>query len=376
MNNNFLKHEKSDKIKWIIAFAAILLLGVFVLAACTNGFSDANPYGWFEKETETEDATQADDTSDETTPVTEPAVEIHNTQFMKLAATKTVSETPALMNTRAATGITLTATMVPNTATNKAVDWTVEFVNPSSSWASGKKASDYVSVVPTSDGALTATVSAVSGFGEQIKIVVTARSNPEATAYCLVDYGRRLADSATMTFSNELFASNGSLNTNGVQSVESIKSSNWQAMNASYGRSTFTYEPSYKSGYTVENSTANITVSVKPSDSFYSALKSQGIANSSNGWETVTIEYIGGLYEGLISGQLIPTDGLNNTVFENIDKFNNAILASTGTYDFEIKISVNTDYETKDYVIQCKFNRNGAAFSATSVSLDRDTIVL
>ena len=179
-----------------------------------------------------------------------------------------------------------------------------------------------------------------------------------------------------MTFSNELFATNASLTTNGVQSVESIKSSNWQAMNASYGRSSFTYTPSYKTAYTVANSNANVTVSVKPSDSFYSALKSQGIANSTNNWETVSTELIGGLYEGLVSGQLIPTDGLNTTVFENIDKFNNAILASSGTYDFEIKITVATDYETKDYTIQCKFNRNGAAFSATSLSLDRESIVL
>lgn len=378
MNNNFLKHEKSDKIKWIIAFTAIILLGALLLAVFTNGFTDNDPYGWFETEPETESEMPAttDELPAETEISNEAGLEIHNTKFMMLSATKMMSETPALMNTRSATGITLTATVLPNTATNKAVDWTVEFVNPSSGWATGKKASDYVSVVPTSDGAQTATVSAVSGFGEQIKIVATARSNPEATAYCLVDYGQRLADSATMTFSNELFATNASLSTNGVQSVESIKSSNWQAMNASYGRSSYTYTPSYKTAYTVESSNANVTISVKPSDSFYSALKTQGIANSTNNWVTVSTELIGGLYERLISGKLIPTDGLNTTVFENIDKFNNAILASTGTYDFEIKITVATDYETKDYTIQCKFNRNGAAFSATSLNLDRESLVL
>ena len=60
------------------------------------------------------------------------------------------------VSAQADTAYTLTATIMPDNATNKAVDWTVSFVNPASAWASGKSVSDYVTVTPTSDGAWTA----------------------------------------------------------------------------------------------------------------------------------------------------------------------------------------------------------------------------
>ena len=96
----------------------------------------------------------------------------------------------------ASEGITLTATVSPETADNKAVDWGVSFVNPSSSWASGKTVTDYVTVTPSSDGALTANVNCLQAFGEQIKVTVISCVNPEAKAECTLDYARRILDTA------------------------------------------------------------------------------------------------------------------------------------------------------------------------------------
>lgn len=83
---------------------------------------------------------------------------------------------------------TLTATVLPADASNKALDWSVSFVNASSSWAKGKTVTDYVTVTPTSDGALTATVENLGAFGEQIQVRATSRNNPDAYATCTVDY--------------------------------------------------------------------------------------------------------------------------------------------------------------------------------------------
>ena len=96
----------------------------------------------------------------------------------------------------ASDGITLTATVSPETADNKAVDWAASFVDPSSSWASGKTVTDYVTVTPASDGALIANVNCLKAFGEQIKVTVTSRVNPEAKAECTLDYARRILDTA------------------------------------------------------------------------------------------------------------------------------------------------------------------------------------
>ena len=87
---------------------------------------------------------------------------------------------------------TLTATVTPSNATNKALDWSVAFVNPSSAWANGKTVTDYVTVTPTADGALTASVACLQDFGEQIKVIATSRDNPAISAACTVDYVARI----------------------------------------------------------------------------------------------------------------------------------------------------------------------------------------
>ena len=84
--------------------------------------------------------------------------------------------------------VNIVATITPNDAANKAVDWTVTFVNATSAWANGKTATDYITAEPTTDGALTAAITCKEAFGEQIKITVTSRDNPDASASCTVDY--------------------------------------------------------------------------------------------------------------------------------------------------------------------------------------------
>ena len=82
----------------------------------------------------------------------------------------------------------ISAEVAPANAKDKSVDWTLEFVNANSEWATGKTLSDYVTVTPKDDGALVATVSCYQAFGEQIILTVTSRDNPKATASCLIDY--------------------------------------------------------------------------------------------------------------------------------------------------------------------------------------------
>lgn len=103
----------------------------------------------------------------------------------------------------AETAYTLTATITPSTADNKAVDWSVAWVDPSSSWASGKTVTDYVTVTPTSDGALTANAECLQAFGEQIKITVTSRANTYASASCTVDYARKILDFRARIFTDD-----------------------------------------------------------------------------------------------------------------------------------------------------------------------------
>ena len=112
------------------------------------------------------------------------------------------------VSAQADTAYTLTATITPDNATNKAVDWSVSFVNPASAWASGKNVTDYVTVTPTSDGALTANVECLQAFGEQIEVSVTSRENAKATASCTVDYARRITDTALWSQDRNTYVKN------------------------------------------------------------------------------------------------------------------------------------------------------------------------
>lgn len=180
MNHELFKHEKSDTIKWIIAFTLIAVLLFGVMAAIFIGIENRN-----DTRPQEEQAVVTDGNGN--------AMESGKVYAMpsNMVFTTTVAE-----ESNAAEGITLQATITPETADNKTVDWSVSFVNPSSDWASGKTASDYIIITPENDGALTATVNCLKAFGEQIKITVTSRANAYAKAECVLDYARRIVDTA------------------------------------------------------------------------------------------------------------------------------------------------------------------------------------
>ena len=197
-NYELKRHQKSDVIKWIIAFALIFVLLAGLIGTWVVLFEDDAP------EEESPAQTETVVTDGEGNPMESGKVYAMpaNMVFAKVYAmpANMVFAATAAEPSDAKDGITLKATIDPDTAANQNVDWSVSFVNPSSSWASGKTVTDYVTVTPISDGALTATVQCLKAFGEQIKITVTSRANEYATAECTVDYARRITDFTFYSF--------------------------------------------------------------------------------------------------------------------------------------------------------------------------------
>lgn len=185
-NYELKRHQKSDVIKWIIAFALIFVLLAGLIGTWVVLFED--------------DAPEEESPAQTETVVTDGEGNPMDSGKVYAMPANMVFATTAAEPSDAKDGITLKATIDPDTAANQNVDWSVSFVNPSSSWASGKTVTDYVTVTPTSDGALTATVQCLKAFGEQIKITVTSRANEYATAECTVDYARRITDFTFYSF--------------------------------------------------------------------------------------------------------------------------------------------------------------------------------
>lgn len=93
-----------------------------------------------------------------------------------------------------ATSKTLTATVSPSNATNKLVDWSIAWSNPSKT----ETVTDYVTVTPTYDGSTIATVTCLKAFGsDQITITVTTREGGYK-ATCVVSF-RGIASSIYLT---------------------------------------------------------------------------------------------------------------------------------------------------------------------------------
>lgn len=181
MNNELEQHKISDKIKWILTLLAFILVGVMLAGIIC---------GWFDKKEQTPqepEQTVTDDIDGSGLLVT-PA----STKTMKLAAAPLAQSVNDYI---------LTATVAPSNAGNTGVDWAIAWSDASSEWASGKTVTDYITVAPASDGALTATVSCNKAFGEQIKVTVTSRENSKITADCLCDYSKKIIGFNITTYS-------------------------------------------------------------------------------------------------------------------------------------------------------------------------------
>ncbi len=179
MNKELQQHKSADTVKWILTLIAFILVGVMLIGIIL---------GWFEKKE------AKDEKKDHA---------VQSSQSMIVG--DSVGHGISLMSARAATpaaqaleSVTLTATVKPdNTAENTGVNWDIKWKNASSSWATGKSVTSYVTVTPSGDGyaeSKTATLNNLQPFGEQIIVTATARDNPEVTASCNVDYAQKLTN--------------------------------------------------------------------------------------------------------------------------------------------------------------------------------------
>ena len=143
-----------------------------------------------------------DDNTPDTSGETAQTEQVHalsasdfKTEFVNTASVKLMAAAPAVM--KAATGVItqkITATVLPATATNKQVDWTVAWADSSNT----ANVANYVTVTPDSDGSTSATVTCKAAFSGNIVITATTRQNGYK-ADCVVSYVGVPANSEIIT---------------------------------------------------------------------------------------------------------------------------------------------------------------------------------
>ncbi len=307
-------------------------------------------------------------------------LEIYNSPNVRLTA-ETVEAEESLSKS-ASRVIELTAEIFPSYAKNKSVDWSVDWVeSPQIDGA----AYNFVAVEPLSDGSTTARIYAEKSFRHKIKVTVTSRDNPEATAYCIVDYGARFATGTGFEDKVQLKCdASFALKTNYLHYDRTTTS---EPLPLEFDEEYLSYYPYDREisvfvlyeYHTVGSSFENFVMKVKPSDEFYNSLKAKGLAKETNEWTVIGSEgkaIVEEVYNGLCNQDVISSD-YESVNFDLCNLFNSAIAeASFVTHDFVIFLSCENDFDYREYLFYVKFDRDSDVFEAIDVELNEENILL
>lgn len=252
------------------------------------------------------------------------------------------------------TAYQLTATITPANATNKAVDWTIAFVNPSSAWASGKTVTDYVTVTPTSNGALTANVECLQAFGEQVRVTVTSRDNTAVKANATVDYTEKLS-AVKATFGSTVLS-------NGM-----TKSFNLSASGQPAEVWTFDYTTS---AHTIADEYTT-TVKISFADGVSAVESAVGVEFT---WAGETITSGMPSYDKTFFDKVFVTE--SGAVSSNPTQYNKLVSAlSAGVTLFEVEVSTTGEYGSKTDTYEIKVTSDGLNIRVEGIELGDTSII-
>ena len=331
--------------KFWTGFLAVLLVLVLagtaaLIGVLSDGFKNWDKFKTDEEQTETGGAIITDGES-------------HGMKLMSMRISPEDYDEYGI-SPMAETAYQLTATITPDNATNKAVDWTVAFVNASSEWATGKTVTDYVTVTPTTDGALTANVECVKDFGEQVRVTVASRDNTAVKANATVDYTQKL-QSVKSTFGSTVL-SNGmtksfDLDASG-QAVESWKHD--------YTTSAYTIEDSYTT-----------TVKISFADGVSAVESAVGVDFT---WAGETITSGMPSFDKTFFDKVFVTE--SGAVSSNPTQYNKLVSAlSAGVTLFEVEVSTTGTYGNKMDTYEIKVTAEGLNIRVEGIELDDTSII-
>ena len=343
-------HKRSDKVKWVVSFLLIFVLLAGLIGAWVVLLKP-------EKTAPGQEGGGAVITEGEGNGIKLMSVKISPENYAEYG-----------ISPLADTAYQLTATIVPENATDKTVDWAIAWAvppqhsggtigdeDPGSVWAMGKTVTDYVTVTPTSDGALTANVECLKDFGAQVKVTVTSRDNSEVKANCLVDYTQKL-QGVKATFGFTVLTDGMTKSFDLSQSGQPIEA--W----------TFDYTTS---AYTIEDHYVTM-VTLSFSEEGVSALESAIGAEFT--WENDNIS--GGMPafdKTFFDRVFVTADG---AVSENAEQYNKLVAAlSSGVTLFEAEVFTAGDYGTKTDVYEIKVVSDGLKIRVEDMELDDTNII-
>ena len=281
------------------------------------------------------------------------------------------------------TGVTITATLNPESAISL-VDWSLSWKN-FDSWTNGKDPADYVSLTPTSNGSLTATVSMLQRFARKILITCSARADDSKYAHCEVGCYNRLTSFAELDY----YTNEGSDHTHRVYAACSHFSENLSTVPVLHSDGSFNdllLQSSYIFGYVEDDDYGFYTtysmsivksIYVQASWELVDELRDQfphcansftyprkliggSSASGTNGFTIKDLYYAIGCSSLSLFVETSDSSNSNyvQTVRNSIDAFNRAISNCDGGWDFVITVVVENAVSEVEYEFYCQFDRS------------------
>lgn len=365
MNYEFYQHKKKDRVKWIIVFTALILLSTSVIGVATDGFTNKNPYGWF---TETKEP----ETPSETTEKAELTATAYSGSIIRLSAT----------NSRASTGpdgsVQITATVTPVEYYGQ-LNWGITWVDPTSTFASGKTVTDYISFTFSGN---TATVSLKKPFGEQIRVIVSSSNNAEVKAECLIDYRQKLnTTSHALSLDEPAFLPMYDIYNDMISEVNLVGASDAESMCMLYHNQRFATYFYPESVYTLKNETLKYRYIISPTQEFHTALVNAGLAE---GEAPVPYEFPENyditpaeMLNALGCGKLLPTSFEDEVDADKLNAFNivaNEFNGNVKAFDMYIEVTTDSGNDTIWYGIN--FNKDSTPIYPVDINLNENHIIL
>lgn len=267
----------------------------------------------------------------------------------------------AITNASEYDSVTVQATIKPDNATNKNVSWSVAFVDPASSWATGKTVTDYILVTPQAEGSNIATVECLQPFGEQIKITVTSQANANAKAECTLDFAKRILTAPLQVSSHE--------NDDYYEVADFADEALYLNINLDWKLWWDEPHPEY-TDYTVDD-TFECTFELFSNEDVVAEFN----ADTGMAVEVATIEEdrdMDIIYDTLLSA----LGGVDWTVASHYNALNDWLMSNTDKAMFKIKYKAVGQYSEYEAEVPIYLNAAGLNVLVSSITLNQSSIII
>ena len=295
----------------------------------------------------------------------------HQSEIKLMSAAATEEEIATLGLTKEpAKTVTITASGTPADAMKYGVKWEVSWKNPSSTWASGKNVSSYVTY-NTAESTTKITISLKEAFGEQIIVKAISLDDPSLTATCTFDYAQRVTG-VTLNIGNIACIMNGG-KTNVKYEVCPTATGDGGSVSCTLNKSsvytiTDTFSESITLNYVSESDRLQLGSSNQLTGTFVDKNAGKSIKGSSVYFDYKSdmknwVFYPSGVgevpFSELSTSDII--DILSTVSNKNIGKINITVIGSYSTYEDSTILYYN-GYKNSTTLTQINFNHNGYVF--------------